>query len=72
VLDLVRAVLVERRDAFGRRHELRAGGVRGRPDEVHDGLLGGAVVPRGQRVLGIGTARCQNQADQKGNATKSG
>ena len=47
-----RAVVVERGDAFGDRHEVRRAGPRHLLDEVDDGLLGLAVVPRGQRVGG--------------------
>jgi hypothetical protein len=51
-----RAVLVESGNPFFGWNKLRASGFRGRADEVHDGLLGGAVVPRGQRILCSGSA----------------
>ena len=59
-----RAVVVERGDALGRRHKVRRAFLRDLRDEVDDGLLRRAVVPRGQRVtrrLGSGgtCATCQ-------------
>ena len=45
-----RAVVVEGGDALGERHEVRRAFRRDLRDEVDDGLLGRAVVPRGQRV----------------------
>ena len=64
VLDPERAVLVEGGDALGRRHELRARRGRGRLDEVDDRLLGGAVVPGGQRV-GLARGRVPPRGDQR-------
>ena len=49
-----RAVVVERGDALGGRHELRAAFFRGCLDELDDSFLCRAVVPRRQRIcLGI-------------------
>ena len=45
-----RAVVVERGDALGDRHEVRRAFLRHLLDEVDDGLLGLAVVPRWERV----------------------
>ena len=45
MLDPQGAILVERGDALHGRHEPRTGLVGGLVDEVHDGMLGGAVVP---------------------------
>ncbi len=45
-----RAVVVERGDAFCCRHKIRAAFARHASDEVDDGFLGGALVPRGHRV----------------------
>ena len=50
MLDPERAVLVESGDALLGRHEFRASLIRGGLHEVDDRLLGGPVVPRGQRV----------------------
>ena len=44
-----RAVVVEHRDAFGHRHEVRRAGRRHALDEGDDGLLRPGVVPGGQR-----------------------
>jgi hypothetical protein len=41
-------------------------GFDGRADKVHDGLLGGAVVPRGQRVLGADEGLAGECDDQRG------
>ena len=45
-----RAVVVEGGDALGGRHEIRPALPRNAGDEIDDRLLGGAVVPRRQRV----------------------
>ena len=54
-----RAVVVEHRDALGRRHEVLAAGLGDGRDEGDDARLGGAVVPRGQRVGGLRGWRCR-------------
>jgi hypothetical protein len=45
-----RPVVVEGGDALLGRHELRAGAIGHRLDEREDALLGGAIVPGGQRI----------------------
>ena len=47
-----RAVVVEGGDAFRHRHKIGRAGFRHLLDEGDDGLLGLAVVPRGERVGG--------------------
>ena len=51
MLDPQRAVLVEGGDALRGRHELRAGLVGRRMNEVHNGLFGLAVVPGRERII---------------------
>ena len=65
-----RAVVVEGGDAFGGRHEVRARLPGDFRDECDDGLLGLAVVPGGQRVLGMGNRRQQSQAYQDSSRNK--
>src|SRR5947199_254684 len=49
-----RAVIVEGRDAFGDRDEIRRAFLRDLGDKGDDGLLRCSVIPRGERVLGLG------------------
>ncbi len=65
VLDPRRPVLIEGHDALIGPHEVRARGARGRGDEVEDGLLRGAVVPRGQRVLGARGERHEPHGEER-------
>jgi hypothetical protein len=57
MLDPQRAVLVERGDTLGRRHELRTSLGRRGLHEFDDRFLGRAVAPRGKRV-GLRLGRC--------------
>ena len=53
MLDPERAVLVEGGDAFLGRDKIRTASFGGGFDKVYDGLLRRAVVPLGERILGV-------------------
>ena len=63
-----RAVVVERRDALGDRHEVRRAFLGDFRHEVHDRLLRLAVVPGRQRVVRcLRDGRCESQrANERG------
>ncbi len=62
-----RAVVVERGDAFRHRHEVRRALLRDLRDELDDGLLRLAVVPRRKRVGGPRNGWCESQrANERG------
>ena len=68
-----RAVVVERRDPLGRRHELRRTRPGNRGDEVHDGLLRLAGVPRRQRIARIcAAASCTHQRQEERGGDEEG
>src|SRR5208337_2089415 len=69
VLDPCRAVLVEGGDAILGHDILGIGLVGHLLDECQDGLLGGAVVPRWQWVLGVGEGLAGECDDQQGEGT---
>ena len=60
-----RAVVVERGDALGHRHEVRRAFLRHLFDEFDDGFLCRAVVPRRQRVGGLRDGRHESHHANK-------
>jgi hypothetical protein len=65
MLDPERAVLVKGRDAFLGRDKIRAASFGGGFDKVYDGLLGRALRPRGERILGVSDCRGKSKCGRR-------